>query len=167
LRQRLAVGLITATHGLRGSVKVKSLSGESAHLRRLKLLYVRRGEDFLPFEVEAVEGSGPFAVMKLAGVDSLEAAASYRGCELWVERGEASPLAQGEYYLADLCLCRVYRGQDELGRVVGVLEGGGKDLLEVEDSRGSRFILPFVEAFVGRVDVEEGRIEVRERFEIP
>jgi 16S rRNA processing protein RimM len=165
--RRLAVGLITAAHGLSGSVKIKSFSGESAHLLRLKLLYLRRGEEFLPFEVQAARGSGAHVVMKLAGIDSPEAAARYRGCELWVERGEASALGQGEYYLADLCRCRVYRGQDELGRVIGVLAGGGNDLLEVEDGRGRRFLLPFVEAFVGRVDVGDGRIEVQERFEIP
>jgi 16S rRNA processing protein RimM len=165
--ERLAVGLIAATHGLSGSVKIKSLSGESAHLLRLKLLYVRRGEEFLPVEVEAAHSSGSYVVMKLAGIDSPEAAARYRGCELWVERGQASPLGQGEYYLADLCRCRVYRGQEELGRVVGALGGGRNELLEVEDGRGRRFLLPFVEAFVGRVDVQDGRIEVQERFEIP
>jgi 16S rRNA processing protein RimM len=165
--QRLAVGLITAVHGLSGSVKIKSLSGESAHLLRLKVLYVRRGEEFLPFQVQAARASGTHVVMKLAGIDSPEAAARYRGCELWVERGEASALGPGEYYLADLCRCRVYRGQDELGRVIGVCEGGANELLEVEDGQGRRFLLPFVEAFVGRVDVQDGRIEVEERFEIP
>jgi 16S rRNA processing protein RimM len=165
--ERLAVGLITATHGLRGSVKIKSLSGESAHLLKLRRLYVRRGEEFLPFEVEQVQGSGSALVMKLAGIDSVEAATRFRGCELWVERREANPLGQGEYYLADLCRCRVYRGERELGRVVGMYEGGRSELLEVEDERGSRFLLPFVEAFVGAVDVQGGRIEVLERFQIP
>jgi 16S rRNA processing protein RimM len=165
--QRLAVGLITAAHGLGGSVKIKSFSGESAHLLRLKLLYVRRGEEFLPFEVESVEASGTRVVMKLAGIDSPEAAARYRGCELWVERGDACALGQGEYYLADLCRCRVCRGPEELGRIVGVWEGGCYELLEVEDGRGRRFLLPFVEAFVGRVDVQDGCIEVQERFETP
>ena len=165
--ERLAVGLITACHGLSGFVKIRSLSGEDAHLLKLRRLYIRRGEEFLPFGVEAVEGSGPSLIMKLAGIESREEAARYRGCELWVERQDASPLAAGEYYLADLCRCRVYRGREELGRVVGVWGGGASDLLEVEDERGRRFLLPFVEAFVGKVDVEGGRIEVQERFEIP
>jgi 16S rRNA processing protein RimM len=117
--------------------------------------------------VEQVQGSGSALVMKLAGIDSVEAAASLRGCELWVERGEANPLGQGEYYLADLCRCRVYRGELELGRVVGLYEGGRNELLEVEDERGNRFLLPFVEAFVGAVDVQGGRIEVLERFQVP
>jgi 16S rRNA processing protein RimM len=165
--ERLAVGQITACHGLSGFVKIRSLSGEDAHLLRLRRLYIRRGEEFLPFRVEAVEGSGSSLILKLAGIESREEAARYRGCELWVERQDASPLGAGEYYLADLCRCRVYRGGCELGRVVGVLEGGQQELLEVEDGRGRRFLLPFVEAFVGAVDVGEGRIEALERFEIP
>ncbi len=165
--ERLAVGLITACHGLGGFLKIRSLSGEDAHLLKLRRLYIRRGEEFLPFGVEAVEGSGPSLIMKLVGIDTREEAARYRGCELWVERQDASPLAAGEYYLADLCRCRVYRCGSELGRVVGVLGGGEQELLEVEDGRGHRFLLPFAEAFVGAVDVGQGRIEALERFEIP
>ena len=49
-----------------------------------------------------------------------------------------------------------------------VADEAGMAIIAFEDGRViCRFLLPFVEAFVGRVDVQDGRIEVQARFEIP
>lgn len=165
--ERLAVGRITAIHGLQGFLKIKSLSGESEHFFRLKNLYIRRGEEFLPFAVEAVKGAAGSILIKLAGIENPEAGARYRGCEVWVERSEACVLGEGEFYLADLCHCRIYRGSKEIGRVIAVLEGTSYDFLEVESPDGRRFLVPFADHFVGEVDPQRQRIQVREGFEIP
>lgn len=165
--ERLAVGQIQGPHGVKGFFKVRSFSGEQEHFFRLKRLYVRQGESFLPYELEKAQGRGGQLSLKLRGVDSAEQAGRLRGLELWVERADASPLAEGEYYLADLCRCRLYRGGEEIGRVAAVCEGASADLLEVELAEGRRFLMPFVEAFFGEVDVQRARIEVKEGFQVP
>lgn len=164
---RLAVGQIQGPHGVKGFIRVRSFSGEQAHFFRLKRLYVKQGERFLPYELEKAQGAGGKLSLKLRGVDSAEQAGSLRGLEIWVERGDASPLAEGEYYLADLCRCRLCRGGEEIGRVLAVCEGTPADLLEVELAGGQRFLVPFVEAFFGEVDVQKARIEVKEGFQLP
>jgi len=165
--ERLAAGLIRGPHGVRGFVKVRSLSGEDGHFHRLRRCFLRRGEEYLPYEVEEVKGRGGELALKLAGVGTPEQAAALAGLELWVDRADASPLAPGEYYLADLCRCRVFRGGEELGRVVSVCAAAAADLLEVEGRGGRRFLVPFSAGFVGEVDVAGGRIAVREDFELP
>jgi len=165
--ERLAAGLIRGAHGLAGFLKVRSLSGEDGHFHRLRRCYLRRGEEFLPYAVEAVKGRGGDLALKLAGVDTPGEAAALRGLEIWVDRADASPLAEGEYYLADLCRCRLYRGEEELGRVVSVCGAAATDLLEVEEAGGRRFLVPFSGSFLGEVDVAGGRIAVREGFQVP
>jgi 16S rRNA processing protein RimM len=167
LIERLAAGLIRGPHGLRGYLKVRSLSGEDGHFYRLRRCFIRRGEEYLPYEVEAVKGRGGELVLKLSGVGTPEAAADLAGLEIWVDRADASPLAAGEYYLADLCRCRLFRGTEELGKVISVCEAGATDLLEVEDTGGRRFLVPFSAGIVAEVDVAGGRIAVREDFELP
>jgi 16S rRNA processing protein RimM len=167
LTERLAAGLIRGAHGLRGFVKVASLSGEDGHFYRLRRCYLRRGEQFLPYEVEAVKGRGSELCLKLAGVSTSGEAAALSGQEIWVDRADASPLAQGEYYLADLCRCRLYRGREELGRVISVCEAGAADLLEVETESGRRFLVPFTGNFLGEIDIAGGRIALREGVELP
>jgi 16S rRNA processing protein RimM len=167
LTERLAAGLIRGAHGLRGFVKVHSLSGEDGHFYRLRRCYLRRGQEFLPYEVEAVKGRGAELSVKLAGVSTQGEAAALNGLEIWVDRADASPLAAGEYYLADLCGCLLFRGEEELGRVRSVCAAGAGDLLEVEGKAGRRFLVPFSGSFLGEVDVARQRIEVREDFQVP
>ena len=167
MTERLAAGLIRGAHGLAGFVKVRSLSGEDAHFYRLARCYLRRGGQFTACEVEQVKGRGSELCLKLAGVSTPAEAAALRGQEIWVDRADASPLAEGEYYQADLCSCRLYRGQEELGRVVSVCEAGAADLLEVEAADGRRFLVPFAGSFLGVIDVAGGRIELREGVELP
>ena len=167
LTERLAAGLIRGAHGLQGFLKVRSLSGEDGHFYRLARCYLRRGQEFLPYQVEAVKGRGRELSVKLAGISTPEAAAALNGLEIWGDRADASPLGEGEYYLADLCRCRLFRGDEELGRVVSVCETGAADLLEVEDKDGRRFLVPFSGGFLGEVDVACGRIALREDVELP
>jgi 16S rRNA processing protein RimM len=166
-RGRLAAGLIRGAHGLQGFLKVRSLSGEDGHFYRLAHCYLRRGQEFLPYQVEAVKGRGRELSVKLAGISTPEEAAALNGLELWVDRADASPLGEGEYYLADLCRCRLFRGAEELGRVVSVCEAGAADLLEVEDRDGRRFLVPFSGGFLGEIDVAGGHIALREDVELP
>jgi len=164
---RLAVGRIAAAHALRGAVKVRSFSGETSHFLGLEHVYVGHAERPATFGVERVEPYKDGVLMKLTGVDTREQADRLRGQEVWVERQHASALGEDEYYLADLCRCRVYQADREIGRVVAVCEGGNAELLEIERPSGQRLIVPFSAPFVGTVDVEEGRIFLDEGFEAP
>ena len=167
MTERLAAGLIRGAHGVQGFLKVRSLSGEDAHFHRLRRCYVRRGRISCPTTWRRSKRRGAALAVKLAGVSTPGEAAALRGLEIWVERADASALAPGEFYLADLCRCRLYRGQEELGRVLSVCAGAGADLLEVEGRDGRRFLVPFSDSFLGEVDVAGGRIAVREDFQLP
>jgi 16S rRNA processing protein RimM len=163
----LAVGMVQTSHGLKGYVKVKSLSGEIEHLLRLKSVHLGVPGALVTFEVENVRRGAGAVLLKLVGIDSPESAAGYRGQFIWVERRFASVLAEEEYYSADLEGCRLYQEGDLIGTVVAVPAGGGGDFLEVESPEGKRLIVPFTKHFVGRVDIVERRIELTEAYEQP
>jgi 16S rRNA processing protein RimM len=167
---RLAVGRIGGAFGLSGAVKVKSLSGETDHFLGFREVFVRHdGHDggFDTYRVERVDPYRDGVLLKLEGVDTPEDGDKLRGREIWVEREQGSALAEGEYYLADLCRCRVFQGGSEIGRVAAVCEGGNAELLEVEGPTGERFIVPFSDPFVGDVDVARGSIHLTAEFERP
>ncbi len=163
----LAVGTVKTSHGLKGYLKVKSLSGESEHFLRLKKLFIGTARRLRPFEVQDVVVRSSDLLLKLAGIEDRETADKYRGLDIWVDRREASKLAEGEYYFADLCRCRVVRKGREIGSVASVVEGGGRDFLEVKSNTGTMFLVPFAAAFVASVDIEHGSIELTEEYELP
>ncbi len=164
---RLAIGLIKTSHGLKGNLKVKSLSGEVDHFFRIKRVYIRKKNRFIPFAVQSVKKLSSCILMKLEGIDTPEIARDYRGLEVWASRQDASPLKEGEYYLADIYNCRVYRGYKEIGRVKSVCEGSAADILEVESLSGKTIMIPMIDHFVGEIDVKEKRILLKEEFTLP
>jgi 16S rRNA processing protein RimM len=163
--ERLATGRIAGCHGLRGYLKVVSFSGSTDHFLRLRSVTLRLPAGETEFAVEEVKTHGSGLLLKLKGVDEIEQCAKLRGAEIWVEREQACALGEGEYYVADLCRCRVFQRGSQLGRVVAVSEGGAGQFLEVERPSGSNLIIPLTERFVGPIDVQAGQIELREEYE--
>ncbi|MFP4267532.1 MAG: ribosome maturation factor RimM, partial [Spirochaetaceae bacterium] len=81
------------------------------------------------------------------------------GAERWVDRGEAAPLAEEEYYIADLIGCDILCGGSKVAVIVSVGGNGFDDLMEVKTDKGIR-IIPFTSRFIGGVDLEEGTVEL-------
>jgi 16S rRNA processing protein RimM len=165
--QLLAVGRIQTSHGLKGYLKVKSLSGQTEHLLRLKVVQIGRPGKLVLFDVEDVRSAAGAVLLKLAGIDDRKAGDGYRGQLIWADRKDASELGEEEYYVSDLQGCRCFQGRTLIGRVVAVPEGGGGDFLELESTEGKLLIVPFSKHFVGTVDVAGRRIELTEAYELP
>jgi 16S rRNA processing protein RimM len=103
------------------------------------------------------------AVLKFAGVDSIEASQAYINCEVCVPESEAVELGDGEFYDWELEGCEV-AGADgkKLGRVRELLRTGGTEILVVarEDKPGSDYLIPFAEAICTDVDIENKSIRI-------
>ena len=158
----LAVGVITGTLGLHGELKGKSFSGQPGALAGLAEVLFRKGDKEKKLRVERVRAHPRGLVLKILGFDTPEKARSLIGYEIWVPRDHAASLGEGEYYTADLCACRVWFGEELIGAVRSVWEGGAHQLLEVENQAGKTFLVPFTDHFVGEVDLSAGRISLRE-----
>jgi 16S rRNA processing protein RimM len=159
-----SIGIICKPHGIRGYVKVQSLSGEWRHFLRLKTVRLYGGGEEKVFPVQDCRHADQNILMKFGGIDSPEAAAQYRGWEIRVPREQASPLSEGQYYAADLCGCNLVCGGRNIGTVRAVIDGGAHQLLEVLDSAGKTFMIPFVEAHVGEVNTAAGTVELKSEW---
>lgn len=157
--ERLVSGIVRTSHGIRGHIKVASLSGEVEHLLSLDAVSVSiRGRE-VEYRIEEARAIPGGVIMKFIGVDSPEVARTLSGGELLVPRGSAAPLREGEYYQADLIGCRVVHGGETVGEVRAIYEGGKGGLLEVVTLHGVH-IVPFVDHYIGEVDPEQRTIEL-------
>ena len=83
------------------------------------------------------------AVARFAEVTDRNAAEALRGTVLTVPRTSLPPLAEGEYYHADLIgLSAISDGGETLGTVVAVENYGAGDILEIERPDRKRFMVP-------------------------
>jgi 16S rRNA processing protein RimM len=155
----VVMGRVAAPFGVMGWIKVQPYSEDPCTLTDFGSWRVGRGDQQARYEVEAAHDHGNVLVAKLAGVDDRDAAYALRGQEISVARSELPPPGDDEYYWADLIgLAAVNREGIVLGQVESLLETGAHDVLVIKGARGH--LIPFVAAFVGKVDVAGGTIEV-------
>ncbi len=157
---KLVIGTIRTSHGLNGFLKINSYSGDAAYFRSLKMIYLKRGIDEKEFTISEVKQNGKSLLIKLTGIDSPEEGKKYNTWEIRVDRENANPLEEGEYYLADLCKCTVVKNGFNLGTVKSVCEGAPDDLLEIVTENGT-YLVPFLERFIGEVNIKKETIELK------
>jgi 16S rRNA processing protein RimM len=155
----VVMGRIAAPFGIKGWVKVQPYSEEADTLVDFESWRIGRGEQQTYYNVEAVQDHGKALVAKLAGIDDRDAAFALRGQEISVAKSALPPPEENEFYWSDLIGLKVINRQNiELGKVDSLMESGASDLLVVKGAR--KHLIPFVAAFVGKVDVAGGTIEV-------
>jgi len=155
----VVMGRIAAPFGIKGWVKVQPYSEDPGTLMDFESWRVGRGEQQMHYSVEAIQGHGKALVAKLAGIDDREAAYAMRGQEISVAKSALPPPEENEFYWSDLIGLTVFnRDGVKLGKVDSLMESGANDLLVVKGMR--EHLIPFVAAFVGKVDLADGTIEV-------
>lgn len=163
--QFLEIGKIVAAHGLQGEVRVYPNSDfperfEQPGQRWLLRPHKSEPEAIALLKGRYLEGKGLY-VVQLEGVRDRNAAEALRGCTLMVPASDRLELEEGEFHVADLIGLPVYEQATQalVGTVKNVMSAGN-DLLEVERSQGKPVLIPFVEAIVPVVDLEQRRIEI-------
>ncbi len=153
----LEIGRITRPHGVRGELKVQLHWQQSEALSQVDQVLVRHEER--PDRWLAVVGARPanrFVLLRLEGIETMDAAAELRGARLLVAREALPALAEDEYYLADVVGCRVRCHEAELGVVVEVRSYATVDVLVVETKDGRRLEQPVVDHWIQSVDPGAG-----------
>jgi 16S rRNA processing protein RimM len=160
---KIAIGKVRTSTGVRGYFKVLSFSGESDHFKKLKgqTVEIRLNGKTRFLVIEDVRMNGMNLTIKASGIDNPEDAKKLSGWEFYVERDKAVKLDKGEYYLADLCRCSLVMDSEIIGKIKGVSSNGISDMLEVEVNEKTRLI-PFMEIYVGNVDLENLTVELKE-----
>lgn len=155
------VGIITATHGVSGEVKVFPTTDDPKRFKRLKEVLLDTGKERLPLKIESVKFFKQFVILKFMDINNINDVERYRKCPLLVSRENAVRLGRDEYFVADLEGLQV---RDEDGAPIGVLksviETGANDVYVIELSDGRELLLPAIKQCVLEVDVEAGYIRI-------
>jgi 16S rRNA processing protein RimM len=149
---QVTLAAVAGAHGLGGEVRLKLFAQGVDSLKRHKILFA--GERRLT--LKSVKPGSAGAIARFAEIADRAAAEALRGTLLTVPRAALPPLAEGEYYHADLIglPCQDLEGA-ALGTVAGVENYGAGDLLEIEKPDGKKALIPFKP---GVADLVDGRI---------
>ena len=150
------LGQIVRAVGLKGHV---GIAGSEGALGALEHIALRRGEgEPETRRIEEARPQGRVWAVKIEGVADRTAAEALVGAEVLARREDLGDPGEGRHYWADLeGLPVVTAAGDAVGKVTGLYETGGVDVLVVTGERGEKLIplAPYVE-----VDMEGRRIVV-------
>jgi len=145
-------------------VKIRTYSADPLALLEQAQWLLKAAGDRQWTAYRPLEGrmQGTMLVAALAGVGSRDQAGALKQHDVAVPRAALPAAGPGEVYWADLTgLAVVNRDGEVLGTVVGVMDNGAHPILRVaQQGDGVERLLPFVPAYVDRVDLEARRIDV-------
>ena len=150
----IIIGKVGAARGLDGTVRIIPLTDFAGRFAALEKVFI--GGKI--FSVEEVSDIGGQIYMKFAGVDSRESARALTNKFLTVDRADAAPLADGEFYTFDIIGCEIFAGDKKIGTVTAVLKTGSNDVFEVD----GKILIPALKSVVRSIDIAAKKILVTE-----
>lgn len=156
------VGRIAGAWGVKGWVRVEPhaadpqalFSSKRWHLRPPESAALSAGRTWPSvLHVTQAREQGSAVVAAVQGIEDRDAAQALRGARVHVSRASFPTPAQDEYYFVDLIGLSVVNRQGEvLGVVEGLLETGVHAVLRVQSGE-TELLIPFVGAYIDRVDL--------------
>lgn len=157
----LQVGVITSTHGVRGEVKVFPTTDDPARFKKLKQVILDDGKQQIDLEIASVKFFKNMVILKFKGIDNINDVEKYRRATLLVTRENAVPLAENEYFIADLIgLSAVSDKGEELGTITDVLQTGANDVYVVTTPQKEEILVPAIKECILAVDLDERRMQI-------
>lgn len=158
--ERLSIGRIVGAHGVRGTVKLKIWTHFPERIPHLEYVYL--GEDPTPRRLLRARVQGDLAFLQLEGITTRNEAEAMRGVVVRIDRSQAAPLGEDEYYQFEILGLQVVdEAGNVLGRVIEILETGANDVYVVQRPDGSELLLPAIRSVILAVDLEQQRLVVR------
>ena len=150
----VTVGKIVKPFGVRGQVRVLSLTDRPGRLENLHevMLETVSGQSLVTTVMD-VWGDGRSYVVQLAAFSTPEEVGLYRGAWLKIPQSAVPPAPEGQYYQFELIGLTV---KEECGNVLGVLEEVIETLTQhvfVIRGQGREFLLPAFKKWIVKVDI--------------
>lgn len=140
------VGKIVNTHGIKGEVKVVSIS-DFDRFKKGKVLYYYNKKEKVYLKIKSVRMQNEIYLIKFENYDSLTLVEDFKGLELFTS--ERPELQEDEYLKEDLVGLPVYSTEDKLlGKVVDLRFLPTQELLVVKDQNKKKILIPFISEFI-------------------
>ena len=155
--RRLCIGIVTAPHGVRGALRIKSFTDVPEDIARYGPVEDEDGRR--RFELSLCGAAKGVLIARLSDVEDRDQAEALRGLRLYLPRAVLPLTGPEEYYHADLIGLQVVLGDGTpVGRVRAIYDFGAGDTLELARPDAPPVMVPFTRAIVTVVEPERGRL---------
>lgn len=154
-------GVVIGTHGLRGDLKIRPLTGDSSALEGAQTILFRRPDgtvaEYPPVRVAIHKGN---LLVRLQGFENVEATAPLVGSEVLMRFDDLTDLPEDEFYWFELQGMTVVDAKlGELGVLEDLFTTAAHDIYVVR-GRFGEVLIPAVGEIVTEIDRDGNRILV-------
>ena len=154
-KNKIIIGKLGAARGLNGELKIISLTDFEGRFENLQEVEI----DDKILQVDYVKYVGNNLIIKFKNYETRESAQSLNGKLIKVDKSEAAPLAEGEFYTFDIIGLDVLDlEKNKLGVVTNVLKTGSNDVFVVQLADGREMLIPALKVVVKKIDIPNKNI---------
>jgi 16S rRNA processing protein RimM len=148
----ICLGVITAAHGVRGQVKLKSFTAHPKDIASYGELHDAQGRAYC---LTVITCNNDTVIASIKGIEDREAAEKLRNIELFIERSKLPEPSGNEYYYNDLVgLAVVTESGAAYGQVTGIHNFGAGDIVDIRHISGKEECMPFNKATFPVIDMK-------------
>lgn len=149
MSERMEIGKIVNTIGLKGEVKVYPYIDDFTDI---KFVYVNNTR----MEIERIRNKKTVVAIKFKEVNSIDEAEELRNVIIELDDEDAPELEEGKYYIKDLIGFEVITDEGKvLGKLDDIFNTGANDIYQV-----GKILLPGIDEVIKEIDTENKKITV-------
>ena len=158
---RLEVGKIVNTHGLKGEVKIVTWTDYPEVFEDLEYVYAKKKNGEIKLNLKNIKYQKNNIIAKFSQIESIEEAEIFKNCVLTAYRDMLVVLPEGVYYIADLIGCEVFDDHcEKLGEISDVFNTGANDIYAVSAPQRKDMLIPVTDETIVSVDIENKKVVV-------
>lgn len=156
MEQLLTVGKIINTHGIKGEIKVQSVTDDLERFKKLKKAYIDNSE----ITITNCKLQPGKVILKIEGIDKIEDAVRLKNKYIRIRREDAIELPEDSYFESDIIGCHVYNENgEELGTIDDIIYTGSNDVYWIKGEK--ELLIPAIKSIVLNIDVESKKVIIK------
>lgn len=166
--EKVIIGKIGAPHGIFGAVRIIPMTDFLDRFAQLKntLVFLKKDEREISVKVKDVRyvNQGQKIFMIFEGYDAPEKSRLLANQLLCVEKKDAVPLEEGEFYIFDLLGSEIFDADtnERIGTLKDIFSIGCHDVYVIQPQASAKeILLPAVHDFVKKILADEKKIFVK------
>ena len=149
-KDKIIIGKLGAARGINGELKLIPLTDFADRFDNLQEVDV----DGKNISVEYIKQIGKNLVVKFKDYNTRETAQKLTNKMLRIDRSQAAPLAEGEFYTFDIIGLDVFDlSNNKFGTVTNVLKTGSNDVFVTKAEDNREILIPALKSVVKKIDI--------------
>lgn len=157
------IGAVANTHGLKGTVKVKSFTDfKEERYKKGNTLYIFFKNEYIPVTVVKMKSVKNLEHIDFEEFNHINDVELFKGSEIFIDQEDIHEINEEDaFYYNDLIGCEVIT-DCSIGNVVDIREYPQGEYLVIHTEKKKNVLIPFLKQFIKEVDLEKRMIYLSE-----